>query len=77
MMNFNGFIDTGNQYNGGLVNAGLTSFYFTNKSEYEKRLDGLDDDIRMEVKKHLDEFHSLEEMEMFIQQKTRGRDEIL
>lgn len=72
MMNFNGYIDTGSQYNAGLVDAGLTSFYLTNKSEYEKRLEGLDDETRREVRKHLDEFHSLEEMEMFIRQKTKG-----
>lgn len=76
MMNFNGFIDTGSQYNGGLVSAGLTNLYFTNKSEYDNRLDGLDDETRKEVEKHLDEFHSVEEMEMFIQQKTKGRDEL-
>ncbi len=76
MMNFNGFIDTGSQYNGGLVDSGLTNFFFTNNSEYEKRLEGLDDETRKEVRKHLDEFHTVEEMEMFIQQKTRGGNQL-
>ncbi|NLO08879.1 MAG: hypothetical protein GX129_03305 [Clostridiales bacterium] len=76
MMNFNGHIDTGSQFSAGFIDSGLTNFYFTNKSEYEERLDGLDDETRKEVKKHIDEFHTIEEMEMFIQQKTRGRDQL-
>ena len=40
-----------------------------NESEMEKRLDGLDDKTRKEVRKHMDEFHTLEEMEMFIKTK--------
>jgi hypothetical protein len=76
MMNFNGYIDTGNQYSAGLANSSITNFYITNKSEYEKRLDGLDDDTRKLVRKHLDEFHSIEEMEMFIRQKTKGGNQL-
>jgi len=70
--NFNGYIDTGSQFNAGLTSSSLTNFYFMNESEMEKRLDGLDDKTRKEVRKHMDEFHTLEEMEMFIKQKTRG-----
>ena len=75
-MNFNDFIDTGSQYNGGLVDSSLTNFLFTNKSEYKKRLEGLDDETRKEVRKHLDDFHTIEEMEMFIRQKTRGGNQL-
>ena len=76
MMNFNGYIDTGNQFNAGLADSSLTNFYYTNKSEYEERLDGLDEETRKEVRKHLDEFHTIEEMEMFIKQKTKGGNQL-
>lgn len=76
MMNFNGHIDTGSQFSAGLIDTSLTNFYFTNKSEYERRLDGLDDETRQEVRKHLDEFHTIEEMEMFIRQKTKGGNQL-
>lgn len=73
MMNFNGYIDSANQFSGGLANASLTNF-FMSESALEKRLEGLDEESRREVRKHLNEFHSAEEMEMFINQKTRGRE---
>jgi hypothetical protein len=76
MMNFNGYIDTGSQYNAGLANASLTNFYFMNESDLESRLEGLDDETRKEVRKHMDEFHTVEQMDMFIKQKTRGGDQI-
>jgi hypothetical protein len=75
-MNFNGFIDTGSQYSAGLTDASITNFYYNKESEYEARLDGLDDETRKEVRKHLDEFHTIEEMEMFIKQKTRGGNQL-
>ncbi|CUH92166.1 hypothetical protein [Herbinix luporum] len=77
MMNFSGFIDTGSQFNGGMSDSSITHFYLNNKSEIEKRLDGLDEDTRQEVQKHLDEFSTVEQMEMFIKQKTSGGDQII
>lgn len=76
MMNFNGHIDTGSQFSAGYVGASLTGFFFINESDFEKHLEGLDDESRREVRKHIGEFHSVEELEMFINQKTRGREEI-
>lgn len=77
MMNFNGYIDAGSQFSAGLSGSAVTNFYLKNKSEFEKRLDGLDDETRREVRKHMDEFHTVEEMEMFIKQKTRGGDQLI
>lgn len=75
MMNFYGHIDTGSQYSSGLADTSLTNFFFKNESELENRLEGLDEESRKEVRKHLDEFQTAEQMEMFINQKTRGRDQ--
>lgn len=69
-MNFNGYIDAGNQFNGGLSNSSLTSFYYMRNPDLEKRLDGLDEETRKEVLKHIDEFRTAEQLEMFIKQKT-------
>lgn len=73
--NFSGYIDTGSQFSAGLAASGLTNFYIMNETDLEKRLDGLDEDTRKKVRKHMDEFHTVEEMEMFIKQKTRGGEE--
>lgn len=72
MMNFNGYIDAGNQFNGGFSNSSLTSFYYMRDPEIEKRLDGLDEETRNEVLKHMDEFRTAEQLEMFIKQKTNA-----
>lgn len=77
MMNFNGYIDTGNQYNAGLSGSSLTGFYYINKSDIEKRLDGLDEETRNEVMKHMDEFQTVEQLEMFIKQKTKYGDQLI
>lgn len=74
MMNFNDPTNIGTPNSASLAGIGLTSRYFMNESEFERRLEGLDDETRKEVRKHFGEFHTIEEMEMFIQQKTRGRD---
>lgn len=76
MMNFNGYIDTGNQYNAGFSNSSLTNFYYMRESELEKRLDGLDEETKKKVLKHMDEFQTVEQMEMFIRQKTKAKDQI-
>jgi hypothetical protein len=70
MMNFNGYIDTANQFNGALSNSSLTSFYNMKNTDLEKRLDGLDEETKNEVMKHIDEFQTAEQLEMFINQKT-------
>lgn len=72
VINSNGYIDAGGQFSAGLADTALTNFY-NNDSEFEKRLDGLDDETRKDVRKHMSEFHTVEEMEMYINQKTRGR----
>lgn len=41
-------------------------------NEFERCLDGVDDDTRKKVRKHMDDFNSVEEMEMFIMQKANG-----
>lgn len=72
-MNTNGRVDMGSQYSSGLVYTGLSGYYSANNPDFEKCLDGLDDETIKEVRKHIDEFHTVEEMEMYINQKTKGR----
>lgn len=69
MMNFNGYIDTGNQFNAGFSNSSLTGFYYMSNPQMQKCLDGLDEETRKEVMKHIDEFQTVEQLEMFINQK--------
>lgn len=73
MMNVNGRIDMGSQYSSGLVYTGLSDSYSVRNQAFEQCLDGLDDETVKEVRKHMDEFHTVEEIEMFIKQKTKGR----
>lgn len=75
MMNYNGYINTGNP-NNGLSGSALPIFLFMNENELEKRLDGLDEETKNEVRKHMDEFQTVEQMEMFIKQKTNGGDQL-
>ncbi|NLK99129.1 MAG: hypothetical protein GX271_00510 [Clostridiales bacterium] len=73
MMNINGRIDMGSQYSSGLVYTGLSDSYTMRNAAFEQCLDGLDDETIKEVRKHMDDFRTVEEMEMFIKQKTKGR----
>lgn len=75
MMNINGRIDMGSQYSSGLIYTGLSNAATMNNRAFEQYLDGLDDETIKEVRKHMDEFRTVEEMEMFIKQKTNGRTE--
>ncbi|HPU63119.1 MAG TPA: hypothetical protein PK304_03095 [Mobilitalea sp.] len=74
MMNFNGYIDTGEQFNAAFSNSSLTGFYNIRNPQILKCLDGLDEKARKEVMKHIDEFQTVEQVEMFINQKIgRGK----
>lgn len=73
MMNINGRIDMGSQYSSGLIYTGLSNSSTKNNQAFERYLDGLDEETVKEVRKHMDEFRTVEEMEMFIRQKTNGR----
>lgn len=67
MLNFNGYAESG-----ALSGSSPTQFYMTSNSAMERRLSELDKETRREVRKHMDEFHSEEEMDMFIKQMTKG-----
>lgn len=75
MINYNGNIDNGNQIGIGLAHSTIRNFSLTNRSDLEERLESLDDETKAEVMKHMDDFRTLEEMEMFIQQRTKNRDQ--
>lgn len=61
MYDYDGFIDSG------VVNATPLIPYMMDSNSYtEERLAELDQETRNEVRKHVGEFHSREEMEMFI-----------
>lgn len=74
MINNYGDMSTGTPYGTSLTDLALANLFLGNESEFEKRLNGLDDKTRRMVREHMDEFQTVEEMEMFIKQKTNGRD---
>ncbi|MBH1940573.1 hypothetical protein I5677_06705 [Mobilitalea sibirica] len=67
MLDFNGFAESG-------AFSGLdpAQFFISHNPRIESRLDQLDGATRDEVKNHLREFHSEEEMERFIDHLTIG-----
>lgn len=71
MKNYNGYTD-GNPYSARLTPLSLSNIFVNVDNAFERCLDGLDDDTRKIVRKHMDEFNTIEEMEMFIKQKTNG-----
>lgn len=73
----NNIADTENPYSATIAGAAISNLLTHSGNEYEKHLDGLDDETRKTVRKHMDEFHTVEEMEMFIKQKTNGGNGIL
>lgn len=74
MINNYGEMSTGTPYGTELADIALSNLFISNDKEYEKRLDGLDDKTRKIVREHMDEFHTVEEMEMFIKQKINSED---
>lgn len=71
MINFNGFVESG-----AFSGSSPTQFFTNSSLDLESRLEGLDEKDRREVRKRIGEFHTVEEMEMFIKQKTGGRKNI-
>ncbi|HWT27760.1 MAG TPA: hypothetical protein VN131_07455 [Mobilitalea sp.] len=67
MYNLDGFIESG-----ALSGSSPINFYISHDQEFERRISSLDQDTRKEVRKHLNEFHSVEEMERFINHLTDG-----
>lgn len=63
----NGFVESG-----AFSGSGPTQFFVNSNPALENRLAELDGDMQNEVRKHLDEFHSQEEMEIFINHLTDG-----
>lgn len=63
MMNFFGFNESG-----AFSGSSQSYFYISHDSRLEQRLAELDPDTRKQVKKRLGDFHSEEEMELFINQ---------
>lgn len=61
MWNFNGFVESG-----AFSGSSPTQFFRATNSALERRLAELDGDTRKEVRKHMGDFHSEEEMERFI-----------
>lgn len=69
MYDYDGFIDSG------IVNATPLIPYMMDSNSYtEGRLAELDQETRNIVRKHVGEFHSKEEMEIFINHTTKKND---
>lgn len=66
MLNLNGYIGSGS-----FTGSSPIPLIININPDLERRLDELDDKTRKEVRKHIDEFHSKEEMEMFINMKLK------
>ncbi|MDF2543986.1 MAG: hypothetical protein K0S47_3704 [Herbinix sp.] len=54
--------------NAAVTGLGLASLIASRNEDLDERLNQLDENTRAKVKKHLNEFQTVEEMEMFIKQ---------
>lgn len=67
MFDFKGFVESG-----AFSAPGITQFFISHNPKVESRLNELDGETRKKVIRHMDDFHSEEEMERFIDHLTNG-----